>query len=167
MGSIQRLIDLGIESSTVFETITAVVSQRLVRLFCTACNPTHSQICHNCSGSGYSGRRAIAEVLLLNDETRELIRQSPNIAETARRLEQSGFQSMRAAGLHLVEQGLTSMEEIDRVLGASSAQQEAQQTAQQAALEVESDNKELQEKGSDQPHPVDCLLYTSPSPRDS
>lgn len=117
LGSIQRLIDLGIDSSTVFETITAVVSQRLVRLLCTTCHAGNRQSCQSCSGTGYASRQAIAEVLVLDDECRELIQQSTSITETARRLEQAGFQSLRAAGLRLVEQGLTSMTEIDRVLG--------------------------------------------------
>ena len=117
LGAIQRLIDLGIDSNTVLETITAVVSQRLVRLLCMVCFPETSSSCKSCSGSGYSGRKAIAEVLFLDFDTRELIRQSPNITVAARRLEQSGFKSMRVAGSRLVRQGLTTQEELDRVLG--------------------------------------------------
>jgi general secretion pathway protein E len=71
--------------------------------------------CGDCRGTGYSKRRAIAEILILNDEVRELIiekRPIRHIKEAARR---NGTRSLREAALELVRCGETTLEEIKRV----------------------------------------------------
>lgn len=71
--------------------------------------------CSHCRGTGYKGRRAIAELLILNDELRELIidRQPlRRIKDVARR---AGTRSLREAGMDLVMQGETNLEEMNRV----------------------------------------------------
>ena len=73
------------------------------------------QGCGDCRGSGFSKRRAIAEILVLNDEIRELIIDKQPlrlIREAARR---NGTRSLREAALDLVKDGLTTLEEIKRV----------------------------------------------------
>ena len=71
--------------------------------------------CQQCLRTGYRGRKAIAEVLLLDDELRDLIiARAPlrQLKDTARR---RGFASLREAGLHLVREGLTTLQELNRV----------------------------------------------------
>ena len=71
--------------------------------------------CRGCRGTGYHGRTAIPELLVLTDEIRELIasRQSLHlIKEAARR---NGTRSLREAALDMVRSGRTSLEEINRV----------------------------------------------------
>jgi general secretion pathway protein E len=71
--------------------------------------------CGQCRGTGYRGRKAIAEVLLLDDELRDLIiGRAPlrQLKDTARR---RGFVNLRDAGLALVRDGLTTLQELNRV----------------------------------------------------
>jgi general secretion pathway protein E len=71
--------------------------------------------CGHCRGSGYRGRSAIAEILVLNDELREMIAgREPlrRIKEAARR---NGTRFLRDSAMELARSGLTSLEEINRV----------------------------------------------------
>jgi len=71
--------------------------------------------CGQCRGTGYRGRHAIAEVLLLDDEIRELIvARAPirSVKEAARR---AGFRSLRDAALDVAAAGETTLEEVNRV----------------------------------------------------
>ncbi|AGX88561.1 GspE/PulE family protein [Candidatus Symbiobacter mobilis] len=92
--------------------LNGIVAQRLVRVFCTHCA---GRGCADCRGTGLKGRRAIGECLVLDDELRELIAaHAPvrSIKETAR---QRGTRTLRESAMELVERGLTSQAEIDRV----------------------------------------------------
>ncbi|MGZ5780130.1 MAG: ATPase, T2SS/T4P/T4SS family, partial [Burkholderiaceae bacterium] len=71
--------------------------------------------CGDCRGTGYKGRRAIAEILILTDEIREMIvdkRPIRHIKEAARK---NGTRSLREAALELVKRGETTLDEIKRV----------------------------------------------------
>jgi type IV pilus assembly protein PilB len=135
-GSIARLLDLGLEPFLVTATLEGVVAQRLVRCICPRCKeeyvPTEEVLmelqlrpeevkgrtfyrgagCEFCRGTGYSGRIAIFEIMLLDDELRELIqnRASTNaIREAARR---RGMRSLRDSGLLAIYDGATTIEEV-------------------------------------------------------
>jgi general secretion pathway protein E len=71
--------------------------------------------CGHCRGSGYKGRRAIAEILLLTDELRELIVARAPIGQIKEAAERGGTRSLREAALALVKSGDTTLEEINRV----------------------------------------------------
>jgi general secretion pathway protein E len=71
--------------------------------------------CGNCRGTGYKGRKAIAEILLLNDELRELISARAPIRAIKEVAEKQGTRSLRQAALALVKSGETTLEEINRV----------------------------------------------------
>ena len=76
---------------------------------------TQGKGCGDCRGTGFSKRRAIAEILILNDEVRELIiekRPIRHIKEAARR---NGSRSLREVALDLVKSGETTLAEIKRV----------------------------------------------------
>ncbi|MGO4330876.1 MULTISPECIES: GspE/PulE family protein [unclassified Cupriavidus] len=134
-----RFTHMGIDPYAFVSALNGIWAQRLVRLNCPRCataqEPDDAELakvflaradvadwrfmqgkgCGDCRGTGYSKRRAIAEILILNDELRELIidkRPIRQIKEAARR---NGSRSLREAALDLVRQGDTTLEEIKRV----------------------------------------------------
>lgn len=138
-----RFTHMGLDPYALGSALNGVWSQRLLRLNCPHCSrpcepdPVSLQWlglnesalqgaqlrrgsgCGDCRGTGYRGRRAIAEVLMLNDEMRELIVRKASVREMKRLAEQNGGRSLLESGLALVRQGHTTLEEVCRVaLGA-------------------------------------------------
>jgi len=134
--AVARLLDLGLEPYLITATLEGVVAQRLVRNICPRCKepftPTeemlmelqlkpeevegktfwHGTGCEYCRGTGYSGRSAIFEIMVLDDEIRELIikRSSTRaIREAARR---RGMRTLRESGLLAIYDGITTIEEV-------------------------------------------------------
>jgi len=130
---------MGLDPYSFVSALNGVAAQRLVRIACTQCSieerPAAALLaasgvtaeqaehwrfrtgkgCGQCRGTGYRGRKAIAETLILNDEMRELIssRQPVRaVKEAARKL---GTRSLREAALDLVACGETTLEEVNRV----------------------------------------------------
>jgi general secretion pathway protein E len=119
--------------------LNGVLAQRLVRLNCIHCAlpyvpedgelkdsglqraaVTHYQFkrgggCGQCRGTGYAGRKAIAEILLLTDELRELISNRAPLKTIKDMARKNGTRLLRESALNLVEQGVTTLEEINRV----------------------------------------------------
>ena len=71
--------------------------------------------CGDCRGTGYRGRRSIAEILTLNDEIRELIVDKQPIRRIKAAAHANGTRSLRLAALDLVRRGATTIDEIKRV----------------------------------------------------
>ena len=137
IGAIFRLLDLGVESYLVANAISMIVAQRLCRLLCTECKrpvrPTPAQTlkmgrhiagistvfvpegCDCCLGTGYRGRRALFEVLEFSDALRDVVLRKPTISDIRAVLATGLFTSLQGFGLQLVLQGLTNIEEIERV----------------------------------------------------
>ena len=138
--AVVRLLDLGIEPFLIASSLGAVVSQRLVRKLCPLCASVPSTEekdkyaaehkidpekilkavgCSACEDTGYKGRQGIYSLLVVNQEIRELIR----VAAAEDRIEQAarelGAKSLWESGLQLVENGITSLEELERVIGAA------------------------------------------------
>ena len=134
-----RFTHMGIDPYAFVSALNGIWAQRLIRLNCPHCavayEPSDSELaranlnrdmtegyqftqgkgCGDCRGTGYKGRRAIAEILTLNDEIRELIiekRPIRLIKEAARR---NGTRSLREAALDMVISGETTLDEIKRV----------------------------------------------------
>ncbi len=134
-----RFTHMGVDTYSFAAALNGVVAQRLIRLNCTHCSapvaPTPQELadsgidpgefevcefragrgCGNCRGTGYKGRTAIAEVMVLTDELREMIvERAPirSLKDTARR---NGTRFLRDAAVELVTRGQTSLEEINRV----------------------------------------------------
>jgi general secretion pathway protein E len=134
-----RFTHMGIDPYAFVSALNGIWAQRLVRTNCPHCsityepteaellrarltrNETHDYIfkqgkgCGDCRGTGYKGRRSVAEILILNDELRELIidkRPIRLIKETAVR---NGTRSLREVALELVKQGVTTLAEVTRV----------------------------------------------------
>jgi len=136
---IGRFSHMGVDPYSFVSALNGIVAQRLVRLLCTHCavdeRPEDSVIeesgipadqaglykfrsgkgCGQCRGSGFRGRNAIAEILLLNDEIRELIVAHEPIRRIKEAARDNGTRFLREAALDMVKQGLTSLEEANRV----------------------------------------------------
>ena len=140
IGAIFRLLDLGVESYLVANAMNVILAQRLVRVLCETCKkgvkPTPSQNlkmghalegvpaiqvptgCRRCLGTGFSGRRAIFELLEFNDQMRDVLLKTPTIRGIRGIAEQGLFTSLQQSGYHLVGLGVTSFDEVERVSGS-------------------------------------------------
>ncbi len=123
LSSISRLRDLGVPSYLLSATLRGVIGQRLVRRLCTACrapvgNGRYRAVgCERCGSTGYRGRLAVGEVLVVDDALRSLIDQQAGEAEMRSSLHARGFVPMRAWAQRLVDVGVTDPEEVNRVFG--------------------------------------------------
>jgi len=135
-GAVPRLIDMGIDPYLLSATLNGVLAQRLVRVLCPHCKgvralsanevaalglpPRPAQIatsvgCPACGGSGYRGRRALAEWLPIDEEMRGLVRQRADSDQLERAMAARGFPSLAGAGADMILAGMTTPEEIMRV----------------------------------------------------
>jgi type II secretory ATPase GspE/PulE/Tfp pilus assembly ATPase PilB-like protein len=109
VGVVTRLLDIGIEAHVVTASLSAVLAQRLVRRVCPPCDA--------CGGAGYSGRLVFAELLLMSDRLRDAVSKGLTRQQLQVVAEQEGLVPLGASASRLVERGLTTRSEIERVLG--------------------------------------------------
>jgi type IV pilus assembly protein PilB len=110
-GAITRLIDMGVEPFLIGSSVILVAAQRLCRRICVACKRKGCPDCHN---TGYRGRMALMEVLVIDDRVREKIISrcsSDEIKRTA--VEKQGMRTLREDGMEKCRQGLTTLEEVN------------------------------------------------------
>jgi general secretion pathway protein E len=107
-----RFVHMGVDPYNLVSALNAVMAQRLVRLTCRTCL---SRGCKECRNTGYRGRKAIGELLVLNDEMRELIVARAPARKLKEAARAAGTVPLRDVALHLVEAGETTIEEINRV----------------------------------------------------
>ncbi|MEM7577535.1 MAG: ATPase, T2SS/T4P/T4SS family [Planctomycetota bacterium] len=139
IGTVFRLLDLGVEPYLVASTLNLVLAQRLVRTLCDECKrpiditprdlrrmntedepdtPIYGpQGCDLCFNTGYAGRTAAFELLTANDRIRDVILATPNIADLKAAAMDSGFTSLRDHARSLILEGKTSIDECHRVIG--------------------------------------------------
>ncbi len=134
-----RFMHMGVDPYSFVSALNGILAQRLVRLNCPNCtedghpdtqllhesgiDPAHAvdfqfragRGCGQCRGSGYKGRHAIAEMLSLNDEIREMIVAREPIRRIKEAAQRSGTRFLREAAIDLVRAGKTTLEEINRV----------------------------------------------------
>ena len=139
IGAVPRLLDLGVLPDIMAGNIIGVIAQRLVRLLCTACRapvpvdedtrallhradlPAPTEIwravgCRECAGQGYRGRRAIMELLKVDEDIDELIARRATAREIRQLAMSKGFQPLVEQGLRLVREGRSSLAEVSRVV---------------------------------------------------
>ncbi len=138
-GTISRLLNMGIEPFLVSSSVILILAQRLARKICTQCKeeekiPASALIkigfseeeantvkCHKgkgcpaCNGSGYKGRIALYEVMLVKDELKELILEGASSAEIKKAAVRLGMKTLRMSGLTKIAESTTSIEEVMRV----------------------------------------------------
>ena len=136
--TITRLRDMGIPSFLITATVQAILAQRLVRTICKDCReqftPSEEQLqelditldmvagrpfyrgkgCMTCNNTGYKGRTAIHEFMLITDELRALINQGVSVNDMRETAARQGMLMLRAAGMQKIHQGLTTIEEVAR-----------------------------------------------------
>jgi general secretion pathway protein E/type IV pilus assembly protein PilB len=139
-GAFMRLCDMGVEPFLVSSTVEGVLAQRLVRKLCPECRrPYHPAIeelpedfpidarldpdlilykpvgCEKCRGNGYRGRLGIYELLVANEETRQLATQKVSSQVIKQAAMKAGMQTLRADGWQKVLDGITTVDEVLRV----------------------------------------------------
>jgi type II secretory ATPase GspE/PulE/Tfp pilus assembly ATPase PilB-like protein len=142
IGSIPRLLDIGVLPDIMADNIIGVIGQRLVRKLCTHCRETyepsdmekhllgkqesnditlyHAKGCDECDGRGYSGRVALMEILRMNNELEKLIAHRANIHEVKQQAGAMGFRFLAEDGIKKVLAGITSLDELSRVIDLTS-----------------------------------------------
>jgi type II secretory ATPase GspE/PulE/Tfp pilus assembly ATPase PilB-like protein len=111
--TLPRLLDMGIEEYLVASTINIAIGQRLVRKICKHCK---GKKCDECNHSGYLGRICINEVLVADGAIREAILRKASASEIKELAVSHGMTTMLEDGLKKVKAGITTMEEILRVI---------------------------------------------------
>jgi general secretion pathway protein E len=122
VGAPPRLIDLGVEPYLVSAALTAVMAQRLVRTRHGDCGGLG---CDACLNTGYAGRTGIFELFVLDEHARELVSNASSATALRRHAAQRGMRTLRADGLRLVDLGVTSRTEVERVTVDLSDQPES------------------------------------------
>ena len=136
--SIARLLDLGLEPFLVTATLEGIVAQRLVRRICARCKeeyaPTEEQLmelqltpedvegrvfyrgkgCDQCNQSGYKGRLALFEIMVLDDEQKELIMQHASTQVLRAEAKKRGMRTLRQGGLLAIYDGISTIDEVVR-----------------------------------------------------
>jgi len=113
INTIVRLLDMGVEPFFISTALTGVVSQRLLRLVCKICK---GKGCMQCANTGFRRRTGLFEVLKINDIMRQLILRRASAEELRAAAAEQGMISFATSVEPLVAQGVTTREEIDRIL---------------------------------------------------
>ena len=131
-----RMIEMGVEPYLLASTLKCVVAQRLVRRLCDCkkkfpTDEVEKKIlgaeeifkpigCEKCGGTGYFGRIALQEILVVDKILRELILNSRSLDEIFEAALEGGLKTLLADGVEKVQAGLTTLEEIQIILGESA-----------------------------------------------
>jgi len=144
--AVTRLIDIGIEPFLLAPSIIGTMAQRLVRKLCDNCKEKYrlsreemdnlfihdgskeiyfyqAKGCEQCNNTGFTGRVAIHEIFMINEDVRRLIASNATSIEIMETALKSGFKSMRYDGIKKALRGLTTIQEVDRVTLAEVEQQ--------------------------------------------
>ena len=139
--SITRLVNIGLEPFLVGAAVNAVLAQRLIRRLCVHCKAMEkpneemaeyltmqgfpademwaARGCEKCRKTGYSGRVGIYEMLVVDDQLRDIVARNPNVAEFRRLCIERGMVTLRADGMRKVAKGTTTVQEVLRVTEAT------------------------------------------------
>ena len=114
VSAISRLEDMGVEPFLIASSVVLVAAQRLCRVVCPDCKGKKEE-CKKCSSTGYYGRRAVLEVLVVDDKIREMIIDRISTDEIKDYAISCGMRTLREDAMEKHEQGVTTMEEVTRV----------------------------------------------------
>ena len=135
--TITRLLDIGIDTTLIQSSVSAVLAQRLLRVLCKRCKeaytppteflqklglPPGKQVslykevgCTSCLDTGYRGRTGIHELLVFDSNIRDLLVGRPSIQEIRQAGRKSGMKTLKQSGIRKVVAGITSLNEVMRV----------------------------------------------------
>ena len=136
--TVTRLKDMGIQAFMICATVEAILAQRLVRRVCTKCREEtkpSAQIlfelglkkedvagqkfykgtgCDACNNTGYKGRTALFELMVLNDKIREMILGNASTDELTEQASKDGMVALRDFGMNVARDGITTLDEVVR-----------------------------------------------------
>ena len=142
--AITRMIDIGVESFLLAATLEAVIAQLLVRRLCPDCSTEyvpHPDVlaelgltpreiegrtfrygkgCANCHHTGYRGRQAIFEILLVSERLRQMITENVSTDRIREAALEEGMRTLRDSGLLAIYDGITAVEEVIRATVAET-----------------------------------------------
>ena len=133
--AVTRLLDMGVEPFLVSSTVAGVLAQRLVRTVCPNCKEQYQpdrmdmppdfdydgrplfrgRGCRECRNSGFRGRLGVFELLVMNDEVRELIMERASSSRVIEAGKRNGLKLLREDGWQKVRDGITTVDEIVRL----------------------------------------------------
>jgi type IV pilus assembly protein PilB len=138
-GTISRLLNMGIEPFLVSSSVVLILAQRLARRICAKCKEEEKlplvaltkvgfseeeaktvtcykgKGCPACNNTGYKGRVALYEVMLIKDELKELILEGASTSEIKKSAIRLGMKTLRMSGVSKIAEGVTTIEEVLRV----------------------------------------------------
>ncbi|MFC1712095.1 GspE/PulE family protein [Candidatus Poribacteria bacterium] len=139
-GAVTRLIDMGVQPYLVASSLEGIAAQRLIRRVCRRCrrlyHPDGGVLremgvdpdevngdlmipeavgCPDCNGRGYSGRMALFEVIMMNDELRDMAYREVPTTEIRKLATKHGMRTLRQDGWAKVMRGITTIDEVRRV----------------------------------------------------
>jgi type IV pilus assembly protein PilB len=139
--SITRLVNIGLEPFLVGAAVNGVLAQRLIRRLCKECKHEAQASeemqeflsmqglpadklwgpkgCEKCRQTGYTGRVGIYELLVVDDQLRDIIARNPNVSELRRLCTERGMVTLRQDGITKAAKGITSLEEVLRATEAN------------------------------------------------
>jgi general secretion pathway protein E len=134
-----RFVHMGVDTYSFVAALSGILAQRLVRVVCEQCADSYTPSrrlleesrlsvaahaahefrvgrgCKHCRGTGYKGRKAVGELLVLNDEIREAIIARAPVRQLKELAARGGIRLIRQSALELVRRGETTLEEVNRV----------------------------------------------------
>ncbi len=141
ISAVFRLLDLGVEPYLVANALDLVLAQRLLRVLCENCKtpvpltpgqitrmgkgylpgarPFHAVGCARCLRTGFKGRRAIFELLDFNTELRDIVLKAPGVQAMRKAIEAGHFTTLSQSAYRLVCEGVTPIDEAEKVAGGS------------------------------------------------
>ncbi len=186
LDTIPRLLDLGISPSQLTSTVSAIISQRLVRRLCNDCKEAvpldeatratlpakynadesvtawRAEGCERCHSTGYAGRLAICEVLRITPFIEELLQQRKTAEETKKAVFGQGFITMAEDGIAKALDGLTTLSEVYRVApmvsGGEESDSEKSGSSDEDTMAVEEIIGELQTPTIESVRPLRILV---------
>jgi type IV pilus assembly protein PilB len=141
--TVNRLLNMGIEPFLVASSVNCIVAQRLARKVCEECKepdaevsveglqeaglteqearsftPMHGRGCRHCSDTGYKGRLAVYEVMVMGEELKEFVLNGASATELKREAIRLGMTTLRRSVLNRLTEGITTLKEVFRVSSA-------------------------------------------------
>ena len=178
-GSITRLLDMDVEDYLLTSTVNAVLAQRLVRTLCHHCREAYTPMdevvkrwslqryagdepvtlyravgCEHCGHTGYHGRNAIVELLVMTDAIKQMVLQHNDAGKIARVATEDGMYTMLDDGLRKAVTGETTIEEVRRV---TQEQSHTQQLSENPAT------TEMEDTGNEHTEPAETPEHDSTS----
>ncbi|MCK5421482.1 MAG: Flp pilus assembly complex ATPase component TadA, partial [Deltaproteobacteria bacterium] len=138
-GAVTRLLEMGMENYLISSSLIGIMAQRLVRVICPECKEpytpevgvleelgiSHDEVkkldifkgrgCKNCANTGFRGRKGIYELLMMNDDIRELILDKTPSNVIKEKGRSQGMKTLREAGWQKVKAGVSTVSEVVRV----------------------------------------------------